>query len=75
MYYMVRYNDALIKRIQEEQMLTMLSNHFEEDKSTLIKHSLNEMYEDLVDKRVIDDFEKEEGTVHFVSADDILKSL
>lgn len=41
----------------------------------MIKHSLNEMYEDLVDKRVIDDFEREEGTVHFVSADDILKSL
>jgi len=56
-------------------MLTMLSNHFEEDKSTLIKHSLNEMYEDLVDKRAIDDFEKEESSVHFVSADDILKSL
>ena len=52
-----------------------LSNHFEEDKSTLIKHSLNEMYEDLVDKRVIDDFEKEESSVHFVSAEDILKTL
>ena len=57
---------------EEEQMINMLSNHFEEEKSSLIKHSLKEMYEDLLDKKVIDDFERaeSEGSVNFVTADE-----
>jgi len=43
----------------------------------LIKYSLKELYEDIVDRNVISDFEKREneGNVSFVSADDVIKML
>jgi len=45
---------------EEEKMVSFLSNEFEKDKSTLIKLSLKEMYEDFIDNKIIDDYEKEE---------------
>ena len=61
---------------EEEKVLKYLTKYYEEDKSSLLKHSMIEMYEDIQDKKIIKDFEKDEsrGKVKFVSADDILTS-
>ena len=46
---------------EEEKMVDYLSEYFEEKKSSIIKRSLTEMYEDIVDKNIIDKFEKEQN--------------
>ena len=58
---------------EEEKMVDYLSEYFEEKKSSIIKRSLTEMYEDIVDKNIIDKLEKEKHT--FVNAEDILKEI
>lgn len=58
---------------EEEKMINYLSEYFEEEKSSIIKRSLIEMYENIVDRKVIDTFEKEKHT--FVNAEDILKEI
>ncbi|MGI5172763.1 hypothetical protein H0R92_04065 [Treponema sp. OMZ 840] len=58
---------------EEEKMMNYLSSYFEEEKSAIIKRSLQEMYEDIIDNKVIERFEREEHT--FVSAEDILKTF
>ena len=62
---------------EEEKIIDYLSSVYNEDKSTLIKHSLNEMYEDIVDKKIIDNYElKEKKKIpHFISSDEIMKEL
>jgi hypothetical protein len=62
---------------KEEQMVNFLTEYYEEDRSALIKHLLQEMYEDIADAKVIKDFEKKEKArrVSFVSAGRILKTL
>ena len=62
---------------EEEKIIDYLSSVYDEDKSTLIKHSLNEMYEDIVDKKIIDDYEIKEQSKkpHFVSSEEIMKDL
>jgi hypothetical protein len=58
----------------EEKILKKLSDHFHEDKSTLIKKSLVELYENVLDLNEIKKFEGKEkrGKVSFSSAEDIL---
>ncbi len=60
----------------EEKILKKLSDHFHEDKSTLIKKSLFEMYENVLDLNEIKKFEAKEkkGKVSFSSAEDILNN-
>ena len=62
---------------EEEKMVSFLSNEFEKDKSTLIKHSLKEMYEDFIDNKLIDDYEIKEkkNKNSFISAEEILKQI
>ncbi len=59
----------------EEKILKQLSDHFHEDKSTLIKKSLVELYENVLDLNMVKKFEAKEkrGKVSFSSAEDILK--
>ncbi len=59
----------------EEKILKKLSDHFHEDKSTLIKKSLIELYENVLDLNEIKMFEAKEkrGKVSFAPAEDILK--
>ncbi len=58
----------------EEKILKKLSDHFHEDKSTLIKKSLIELYENVLDLNEIKKFEAKEkrGKVSFSSAEEIL---
>jgi hypothetical protein len=62
---------------EEEKMLNYLATYYEKDKSSLLKQSLFELYEDLCDREVIADFEVAEkaGEVYFVSADELRRSL
>ena len=62
---------------EEENILNKLSVFFEKDKSTLVKQSLRELYEDYLDRIEIEEFEKREseGKTEFVSSDEILKEL
>lgn len=58
----------------EVKMLEQLSEYFHADKSTLIKRSLLDLYENMRDMEVIETYESKEkkGKVSFVTADDIL---
>lgn len=59
----------------EEKILKKLSEHFHEDKSALVKKSLLDLYENVLDLDVIKKFETKEkkGKASFFSAEDILK--
>ena len=61
----------------EEKMINFLSNYYEKDKSSLIKHSLQELYEDIIDKQIIAEHETKEknGDVKFVDSNDIMNIL
>jgi hypothetical protein len=62
---------------EEEKMITFLSDQYEKDKSSLIKLSLKEMYEDFIDKKIIDEFENKEKrrSVKYIKADEIIKNI
>jgi predicted DNA-binding protein len=59
----------------EEKILKKLSEHFHKDKSALVKKSLIELYENVMDLDEIKKFEAREkkGTASFSTAEDILK--
>ena len=61
----------------EESMVDFLSDYYEQDKSSLIKYSLKELYEDIIDRQVISDFEAKEkkGKVKFVDSSEIIKMI
>jgi hypothetical protein len=64
----VRFNS------QEEKLLRLLKKHYNCDASTLIKKSLWELYEDITDREIIEDFEKKEtaSRTEFVRITDLL---
>ena len=45
---------------KEEKLLKFLKKHYNCDASSLLKRSLYELYEDLKDKEIIENFEKKE---------------
>ncbi len=57
----------------EERILKKLAEHFHEDKSALLKKSLLELYENVVDLKEIKKFEAKErkGKVSFFTAGDV----
>lgn len=59
----------------EEKILKKLSEHFHEEKSALVKKSLIELYENVMDFDEIKKFESREkkGKASFYTAEDILK--
>ena len=61
----------------EEKMVKFLSDYYEQDKSALIKYSLKELYEDIIDKQIINEFETKEkkGKTKFVNSDEIFKMI
>jgi hypothetical protein len=67
----VRFNQ------NEERILKELSEYYDEDRSKLVKKSIMEMYETLVDRKLIDKFEVKESKkkAHFHSADEMLKLI
>jgi hypothetical protein len=61
----------------EEEMVNFLTDFYGRDRSALIKISLKELYEDIIDRKAISQYEKREkaGETSFVSSDEILKML
>ena len=61
----------------EEKMVDYLSKYFEQDRSALIKYSLRELYEDLTDREIIDEYEKKEkeNKIKFYGSDEIMKMM
>jgi predicted transcriptional regulator len=60
---------------EEEKMLFFLTDYLEKDKSAVIKSSLNDMYEDIIDREEIKKYEtlERKGKVKFNSFEDIIK--
>ena len=65
----IRFNN------DEEKILKKLSDYYHEDKSALIKKSLLELYENVLDLHTIKKYEGKEKKkkVSFTTAEDILK--
>jgi hypothetical protein len=61
----------------EENMVNFLTNYYEQDKSSLIKYSLKELYEDIIDKQIITEYETRErnGEINLVDSNDIKSML
>ena len=59
---------------KEEKILKLLKDHYNCDASTLLKKSLWDLYEEIKDKEIIEDFEKREKgkKTKFVQIDDLL---
>ncbi|MDR0476130.1 MAG: DUF6290 family protein [Treponema sp.] len=62
---------------KEERMIDFLSDYYEQDRSSLIKYSLKELYEDIIDEQVINEYEKKEkkGKAKFVDSSEVMKLL
>ncbi len=57
----------------EEKILAFLADYFHEDKSSLFKKSMYELYEDIQDLKFIEEkIEKKENAV-YISAEDLLE--
>jgi hypothetical protein len=58
-------------------MVKYLSDYYEQDKSALIKRSLSEMYEDVIDRMAISEYETREkkGKIKFIASEDIITML
>jgi len=59
---------------KEEKILNFLKKHYRCDSSSLLKKSMYELYEDIKDKEIIDEFERNEDAndVSFSDIDDLL---
>lgn len=60
---------------EEEEILEYLTEYFHEDKSTLFKKSIYELYEDIQDIKFIESYidSAREKEKKFISADELLK--
>ena len=60
---------------KEEKILSFLTDYLEKDKSSVIKSSLNDMYEDIIDREEIKKYETLErnGKTKFHTFEDIMK--
>ena len=61
----------------EEKMVNYLSDYYEQDKSSLIKYSLKELYEDIIDRQIINKYETKEkkGEVKFIESNEIINMI
>ncbi|MFP4385435.1 MAG: DUF6290 family protein [Spirochaetia bacterium] len=56
----------------EERILSFLAEYFHEDKSTLLKKSMYELYEDIQDIKFIEENIENKKDQKFISAEDLL---
>ena len=57
----------------EEKILSFLADYFHEDKSSLFKKSMYELYEDIQDIKYIEDHIESKENPEFISAEELLK--
>ena len=61
---------------REEEMVNFLSDYYEQDKSSLIKYSLKELYEDIIDKQFVNEYEtKEKSETRFFDSNEIINTM
>jgi len=62
---------------KEEEMINFLSDYYEQDKSSLIKYSLKELYEDIIDKQIINEYETKEkkGKIKFIDSNEVINMI
>jgi len=60
---------------EEEKILAYLSEYYDEEKSTIIKHSLKDLFEDIQDRETIQKFEESGSTTRFLSPEEIMKEI
>ncbi len=60
---------------EEEKILAYLSEYYDEEKSTIIRHSLKDLFEDIQDREVIEKYESIQTKAKFYSAEEILKEI
>ena len=62
---------------KEENMVKFLSDYYEQDRSSLIKYSLKELYEDIIDRQIITEYELKERKeeMKFINSNEIIKML
>lgn len=62
---------------EEENILEFLSAQLEKDKSSLIKYSLRELYEDLIDNKKIEEYEirEKQEKQRFLKNEEIIKEI
>ncbi len=60
---------------KEERLLKLMKKYYNCDASTLLKRSLYELYEDLKDKEIIEQFEKKDKNkkTQFVTLEELIK--
>jgi len=58
-------------------MVNFLSDYYEQDKSSLIKYSLKELYEDIIDRQIINEYEAKEknGEISFIDSNEIISMI
>jgi predicted transcriptional regulator len=61
----------------EEKMVNFLSDYYEQDRSSLIKYSLKELYEDIIDRQIINEYEAKEknGEINFIGSNEIMNII
>jgi len=61
----------------EKNMVDFLSDYYEQDKSSLIKYSLKELYADIIDRQIINEYEKKEknGKINFIDSNEIMNMV
>lgn len=57
----------------EEKILAFLADYFHEDKSSLLKKSMYELYEDVQDIKFFEDHIENKENKEFISAEDLLE--
>jgi len=57
---------------EEEKILSFLSEYFHEDKSTLFKKSMYQLYEDVQDIRFFEEHIEQKENKQFISGNDLL---
>ncbi len=62
---------------KEEKVIKKLVDYYDEDRSKLLKRSLFELYENVIDGKQIEKYEKKESVkkAKFHSAEEILKAI
>jgi hypothetical protein len=61
----------------EEKMVNFLVDYYEQDRSSLLKYSLKELYEDIIDKQVLDEYEAKEkkGKIKLIDSCEIMNKI
>ncbi|MCL2138437.1 MAG: hypothetical protein FWH41_02780 [Treponema sp.] len=79
--YMIQYAEEIVKRINKglipKEIFLHINNAFMSIETTKDKHSLKELYENIIDRQTIAEYELKEKKekVNFIDSKEIIKML